>query len=275
MEPTTIITTDTFPALSFRKAGSGPALMLLHGFPASGTIWEPLIPLLAETHTLLIPDIPGSGQSQLGKPLPTIEELATLVPAILEHTGIERCVLVGHSMGGYIALAAAETFPEKLNGLMLVHSTALADDAAKKDKRLKSIGLIQKGGREAFIRGMVPALFAPDFCAANPEQIVAFQQEGLRLSDTSMIAFYNAMMNRPDRRQVLSKLPFPAAWFLGAMDGVIPWETCLQQSSLPRVTFISLNKTCGHMGMIEQPEALSAQLAAFSEICRQWARQAS
>lgn len=275
MEQITTITTEAFPTLAYRHIGNGPALMLLHGFPASGKIWEPVIASLSQKFSLLIPDIPGAGESQLGVPLPAIEALAEIVPAILNDAGFECCVLAGHSMGGYIAMAAAEAFPGRLNGLMLVHSTSLADDVAKKEKRQKSIELILRGGREAFIRGMIPSLFAPSFCAANPKVISAMQAEGLKLSDAGMIAFYNAMMNRPDRRHVLNSLPFPVGWFLGQHDGIIPWETCLQQSTLPHVTFISLNKTCGHMGMIEQPEALSAQLISFSDICFRRARQAS
>lgn len=267
MNQTRIITTDLFPRLAYRCLGEGPALMLLHGFPASGKLWDLVADSLSQQHTLLIPDIPGSGESRLGAPSPSIEDLATIVPAVLDDAGIRSCVLAGHSMGGYIALAAGEAFRGRLRGLLLVHSTALADDEAKKEKRRKSIALIQKGGRDEFIRGMVPALFSECFREAQPEVVAHWRQEGMKLPAESMVAFYNAMMNRPDRQAVLQSLQLPAGFALGREDAAIPWQSCLQQSILPHVTFISLYEHCGHMGMIEQPAALAAQLDSFSDYC--------
>lgn len=267
MNPTHTITTKHFPALAYRRYGQGPALMLLHGFPASGSLWDGLMPRLSQYYTLLIPDIPGSGSSKLDGEAISMEELATIVPVILDDAGIEKCVLAGHSMGGYISLAVAEAFPKRLSGLLLVHATALADDEAKKEKRAKSISLIRKGGREEFIRGMIPALFSESFRSANPGAVAALKEEGLKLPPESMIAFYGAMMNRPDRSAVLREIPCPTGWILGREDTTIPWQSCLQQTALPRVSFVRLYDNCGHMGMIEQPEALTRQLIRFSDYC--------
>jgi pimeloyl-ACP methyl ester carboxylesterase len=267
MNQTRIITTDLFPRLAYRRLGEGPALLLLHGFPASGKLWNSVTDRLSRHYTLLIPDIPGSGESRLGQPLPSIEDLATLVPAVLDDAGLQSCVLAGHSMGGYIALAAAEAIPERLDGLFLVHSTALPDDEAKKEKRIKSIALIRNGGREEFIRGMVPALFSESFREGQPEAVAHWRQEGMKLAADSMVAFYSAMMNRPDRTQVLTELRCPVGWALGKEDSAIPWESCLQQSILSDVTFIRLYEHCGHMGMIEQAEALAVQLERFCDFC--------
>ena len=96
------------------EEGEGETLMLLHGFPASGKLWDGLAFQLSQDHTLLIPDIPGSGESRLDGESVSMEELATIVPAILNDAEIEHCVLAGHSMGGYISLAVAEAFPERL-----------------------------------------------------------------------------------------------------------------------------------------------------------------
>src|SRR5436305_5534224 len=103
MNPTHTITTRHFPTLAYRQYGQGPALMLLHGFPASGKLWDGLAFQLSQHYTLLIPDIPGSGDSRLDGESTTMEELATIVPAILNDAGIEQCILAGHSMGGYIS----------------------------------------------------------------------------------------------------------------------------------------------------------------------------
>jgi pimeloyl-ACP methyl ester carboxylesterase len=265
----TTITTRHFPQLAYRRFGEGPALMLLHGFPASGKLWDGLVAALSKEHTLLIPDIPGAGNSRLEGEEVTIEELATIVPAILDHESIDTCVLAGHSMGGYIALAAASDYQHRIAGLALVHSTALADDDEKKEKRRKSISLIRKGGREEFVKGMIPGLFSESFRAKHPDKIKAMLDEGLKLPAASMIAFYNAMIGRPDRRDVLEEARFPVQWILGENDTTIPWQSCLQQSSLPGVSFIELFKDCAHMSMVEQPELLQNQLLEFSVYCMQ------
>jgi pimeloyl-ACP methyl ester carboxylesterase len=262
-----IITTKHFPALAYRRYGSGPALMLLHGFPVTGKLWENIVFSLSQSLTVLEPDIPGAGESRLDGEAASIEELASIVPAILDSAGIGQCTLAGHSMGGYISLAAAARYGDRLNGLALVHSTALADDEEKKAKRRKTIALIRKGGREEFVRGMIPALFSEPFRNAHPEAVDEQIAEGLKLAAESMIAFYNAMINRPERLEVLRSAPFPVMWVLGRDDSTIPWQSCLQQSTLPDVSFVKLYDDCGHMSMIEQKELLQEDLLKFVEYC--------
>ncbi len=262
-----IITTDLFPALAYRRVGSGPALMLLHGFPVSGSLWDDLIPALSKDHTLLIPDIPGSGESRLGAPDVSMEHLATIVPAILDDAGLDRCCLAGHSMGGYISLAAADGFEDRLNGVCLVHSTALADDEEKKAKRRKTIELVRKGGREEFIKGMIPALFSETYQKEHPDIVSELTGAGLKLPEESIVAFYNAMINRPERLETLKNTDIPFQWILGKEDSTIPWRSCLQQSSLPGVSFVRLYDSCGHMSMIEQKELLQEDLLKFVEYC--------
>jgi pimeloyl-ACP methyl ester carboxylesterase len=267
MNPKHTITTKHFTSLTYKRYGEGPAILLLHGFPASGSLWGETVFRLAQTNTVLVPDIPGTGESELEGEETTIEELATMVPAILDHAGIDVCTLAGHSMGGYISLAVAEHYPDRLNGLSLVHSTASADDEAKKEKRRKSIALIRKGGKSEFIRGMIPALFSEEFKTKYPEALKERIEEGLKLPEASMIAFYNAMITRPDRLHILQNVPFPMQWILGKNDSLIPWQSCLQQSSVPDVSFVALYGECGHMSMVEQPEKLQNDLLRFSGYC--------
>lgn len=269
MNPTHTITTKHFPSLAYRRYGQGPAVMLLHGFPASGKLWEGIYFQLSQQFTVLIPDIPGAGNSRLEGEVVTMEQLANIVPAILDDAGVKTCVLAGHSMGGYISVAAAELYPQRLSGLFFVHSTAFADDEAKKEKRAKTIALIRKGGREEFIRGMIPSLFSEAFRKEHPEDVERMKEEGLKLPAESMIAFYSAMMNRPDRTTILKNVLFPVGWALGREDTTIPWQSVLQQCALARVNFIELFDRCGHMGMLEQAEALGLQLIRFTDYCSQ------
>ncbi len=154
-------------------------------------------------------------------------------------------------------------------GLLLVHSTALADDAAKKEKRAKSIALLRKGGHDEFIRGMIPGLFEESFSKTHLQEVQRLKEEGMKLSAESMIAFYAAMMDRPDRTNILSQISFPAGWIIGADDNTIPWHNTLQQTSAPRVSFVRLYDRCGHMSMMEHPDRLRDDLLSFSDYCTQ------
>ncbi len=263
------ITTKQFPSLFYRRTGEGPALMLMHGFPASGSLWDGMAAGLSSNYTLLIPDLPGAGSSRLEGETVGMEDLATVVPAILDDAGIACCVLAGHSMGGYVSMAAAELFPQRLSGLLLIHSSASADDEAKKEKRAKSITLIRKGGREEFVKGMIPALFSESFRNEQPEAVKRMIAEGMKLPAQSAVAFYGAMMNRPDRTAILKNLTIPVGWVSGRDDATIPWQSTLQQSTFPCVSFVALCERCAHMSMIEQPDLLTFHMLRFSEYCMQ------
>lgn len=269
MNPFHQISTSHFPKLTYRRYGSGPALMLLHGFPASGKLWSEVQFQLSQNLTLLIPDIPGTGESELKNADTSMEELATLVPEILDDSGISQCVIAGHSMGGYIALAAAELFPERIKGLSLVHSTANPDDDEKKEKRKKAIALIRKGGGDAFVKGMIPPLFSESFRKEHPETIQEQIEEGMKIPSESLIAFYNAMIARPSRLEVLTGADFPVQWIFGKEDETIPWHPVLAQCSLPLRSFVSLYDTCAHMSMLEQKELLQKDLIKFVLFCQQ------
>lgn len=259
--------TNSFPNLFYRKVGSGPAVVLLHGFPEDGSLWDNIYPVLAANFRVIIPDIPGSGQSSLSQEDTTIEALAEAVHSILDREQISSVVLVGHSMGGYVALAFAEKYPEYVQGLSLVHSSAAADMEDKKEVRRKAIALIRKGGREPFIKSMIPNLFAPDFQENHPEAIQRQIERGMKLSADSIISFYNAMIKRPDRTNLLKESSFPVQFVIGRQDSVMPLAAALEQSRLAVVNYVSLYNNCGHMSMLEQPELLSSDLKDFITYC--------
>lgn len=259
--------TRKFPQLCYRKAGKGPAVMLVHGFPENCNLWHKIIPVLANSFTVLVPDLPGSGKSSFTGNL-SIEDMAEGLNLILEQEQIEKVVLAGHSMGGYTALAFAELYGAKLKGLSLVHSQAAADTDEKKETRRKAIALIRKGGKDVFVRQMIPNLFSKAFKAAYPEVIAQQIDRGMQLSADSMVAFYNAMINRPDRISTLySNINIPVQWIIGKEDTVAPPEKVAEQSNATNVSFVSVYKDSSHMSMIEQDKVLAEDLRSFMLYC--------
>jgi pimeloyl-ACP methyl ester carboxylesterase len=268
MENIKEIHTSKFPSLTYRRIGEGPALVLLHGFPASGKLWHKIWPELSKHFTVIVPDLPGAGGSKFSGGGVSVEDMAESVNEILMDCDIDKAIIAGHSMGGYTALAFAEMYGDKVKGLSLVHSFAGADSEEKKETRRKSIALMEKPkGKETFIRQMIPNLFSKAFKEEHPEVLEEEIENGIQLEVKAMVSFYNAMINRPDRTKVLVEAGFPVQFIIGKEDKAIPIDIAAQQSTLSNRTFVSIYTDCAHMGMLEQPEKLTRDLKEFADFC--------
>lgn len=259
--------TGQYRGTFYRDLGNGFPVMLLHGFPMDGQLWDYPASRLAAEFRLLIPDLPGSGASPFPEPL-TIEEMADLVREILDQEALRACVVIGHSMGGYVTLAFAEKYPDRLNGYGLFHATALADSAEKKRGRLKAMDLMGRYGAEAFLRKMLPSLFS----ASSRDQLAQVLQslghptEAARTE--AMVAYYRAMMNRPDRTAVLGRTQVPVLFVIGKEDTAAPPADMFEQVSLPAVSEVHLLDRVAHMGMMETPGLAAEILEGFIAFCR-------
>ncbi len=250
----------------YMKMGSGPVLILLHGFPESSTLWRTIWDELSASYTLIMPDFPGSGESVLERDT-TISEMAECVAEIMDHENIEKAVIAGHSMGGYVAFAFAELFPQRVAGLSLVHSIASADNEEKKVNRQKAIDLIQKGGKSAFIRQMVPNLFTTGFKQSHPAIVEEEVELDMETEEKALVNYTRAMMNRKDQSGWLDKAPFPMQWIIGGEDNIINYKKILDQSAKSGTNFVSFYNNCGHMSMFEAPVQLVSDLGEFVNYC--------
>lgn len=260
------MTTENFNGLHVRQYGSGPAIVLIHGFPDTGATWEQTATKLAERWHVIVPDLPGAGGSPLDGDM-SLAEMAEKIQLVLDGLGVGRALLAGHSMGGYVALAFARQWPHMVAGLSLVHSTPLPDDAEKKKTRQKAIGLILNGGKEAFIKQMTSNLFAASFREAHPDVIARKAAAGAGISTEALVNFYKAMMGRPDSTEVTANAAFPVQWVLGSEDNVISFRASLALCHKSPVNFVHLYEGCGHMSMLERPGALIADLEQFAAYC--------
>jgi pimeloyl-ACP methyl ester carboxylesterase len=248
--------------LFYRDLGSGEPVVLLHGFAEDGAVWEPVLQGLSANIRLLIPDLPGSGRSQLAA-VTTIESMAAAVKAILDKEGIERCILVGHSMGGYIALAFAEAYPERLLAFGFFHSTAYADTEEKKAGRARSIAFIREHGAAPFIRQSTPSLFAPETREDRPGLVEDMISRYCGFSADALAAYLEAMMQRLDRVSVLARSGVPVLFIIGEKDQVVLPEQALSQVAVPALSYLHILLKAGHMGMLEEPAAGAAIIQSF------------
>lgn len=265
MNENKVISTSQFPEISYTVYGDGPPVILLHGFPLNRTIWEDVASDLADRFKVITPDLPGAGDSPFLTERLSVEDMAEFVHAIIAHEGLEKVIIAGHSMGGYVAIAYADKYPGNLAGLGMIHSTARADSKEKKEQRMKAIELFRKGGEKHFIHQMVPPLFGNG--KGYDTEINRLISTSLLTSSKSLISFYNAMMDRRERSSILHKLTMPVLWVLGEDDKVLPIKDLTQQTSLANVNYVYVYSDCGHMSMIEAPLNLKNDLADFAVYC--------
>jgi pimeloyl-ACP methyl ester carboxylesterase len=247
--------------------GKGEPVMLVHGFGEKADVWKKQVDSLKENFTLIVPDLPGSGESATVNDM-SMEGMAGVLKSILDTESIRRCVMIGHSMGGYITLAFAEKYPGYLKAFGLFHSTAYADSEEKKSARRKGIEFINEHGAFRFLENTTPNLFSPATKDERPG-LIDEQIAGLNnFTEAALVYYYESMIQRPDRTMVLRNSTIPILFIAGKYDTAIPQEDILKQCHLPSLSYIHILENSGHMGMLEEPGKSSLILKNFLEETR-------
>lgn len=248
--------------ICYTIVGKGNPVLFIHGFGETGTVWKNQIDFFSNELEMIIPDLPGSGDSEMIDDM-SMEGMAEVMRAILQEEKKEALPVIGHSMGGYIVLAFAEKYPASLTGLGLFHSTAFADSEEKKDTRRKGIAFIEQHGAFEFLKTTSPNLFSPATKSENSGLIEEFISGLNNFSPLSLVSYYNAMMMRPDRTEVLRNAGYPVLFIMGKYDTAVPLADNLKLCSLPENSYIEILKNSGHMGMLEEPVLSNYALANF------------
>ena len=243
-------------SIAYRVIGKGLPFLMLHGFGEDGSVLYPIATALENEACFIIPDLPGSGLSAEAISLHsewTMDDFASVMLALINHENIDQFLMAGHSMGGYITLAMAEKYPERLLGFGLIHSTAFADDDERKKNRLKSVAFIEKFGTAKYLSQTTPNLFGDKFRVECPNEVANHVAKNIVFSNEALIAYCIGMMNRPDRNTVLTLFKNPIFFIIGDEDKAVNLEESLRQCHLPNESHITIFEKTGHMGMIEQP----------------------
>lgn len=230
-------------------------VVLIHGFGEDASIWENITPELETEYRIITPNLPED--------LDTMESMAEFIRETLDREKITAYTMIGHSMGGYMTLAFAEKYPERLNKFGLFHSTAYADSDEKKEARKKNIEFIRKHGSAKFIEQSVPKLFSEESTQNNPALVKEMIGRYRNLSSTALVNYTKAMMNRPERIHVLKTFPKPVLFIMGEHDTAVPLEQGLKQCSIPEFSYIYIATRSGHLGMLEEPSFCVKALKEF------------
>lgn len=248
------------------ETGNGQALVFIHGFCESKDIWKDIQEELSLNYRVISVDLPGHGLSLMEKEELSMEYFADKVKELLDTMDIPTCVMVGHSLGGYVSLAFAEKYPERLSGFGLFHSTAYEDSEEKKKNRNRTIEFIEKHGMDAFADSFV----APLFYHGNRENLeteIENMKNICRSTDPkAVIATTKAMRDRKERIDILKKIQIPVLFVIGKDDNALPLDKSMEQSSMPAHYQVCLLEKTGHMGMFEKKQESINCLKGFLEM---------
>jgi pimeloyl-ACP methyl ester carboxylesterase len=240
--------------LYYTEKGKGKTVLLLHGFLENSKMWNYFQNELSGGYRVISVDLPGHGQSsqETNEGVNRMEYMADKVNEVLEHLEIEKVIVIGHSMGGYAALALADKFKYKIDGLGLFYSTTLPDDEIKKEQRQKApeIAGIKP---EDFIRLTIPNLFAQKDIAGLQPEIKTAVSWAKETSQTGISAALKGMRLRQDRTDVVKDLGKPVLVIIGEYDNTAKnAELRKTLQGFSNVSFYEL--PTGHMGTLEAPE---------------------
>ena len=244
--------------LAYERQGKGTPLVLLHGYPLDHHLWDAVVPLLKDTFDLIIPDLRGFGESTTVDTPYTMDDLASDIVGLLNQIDIHKAAIVGHSMGGYVALAFARLYPERVSGLALVSSQVLADPPDRKEGRYKSAADVAEKG----IGGVVDAM-TPKFTSDPKWQAFARKNMEAQLP-AAYIGALKAMAERVDATPLLSTIKYPVVVVHGDTDMLIPIEQAREvKAALPKAHLVEI-KGAGHIPMCEAPNETAQALILLS-----------
>lgn len=238
-------------------------VVLLHGYLESLLVWDDFVPLLYKQVRVVTVDLPGHGISVVDGECHSMEFLADTVAAGIRALGIGRCTVVGHSMGGYVALALCERYPELLDGLVLLSSTPNADTPEKQENRRREIEIVKSGRKEMLARVAPAAGFAEENRARLRDAIEDLAEQVYVTEDAGIVALLNGMIARKDRNELLRTTQVPVLFVLGRKDGYIPAEVAERMVAEHPEAQVAWLEHSGHMGFLEEPEATAEALLRF------------
>ncbi|HEX9962019.1 MAG TPA: alpha/beta fold hydrolase [Pyrinomonadaceae bacterium] len=253
--------------IPFQESGSGKSVVLLHAFPLSRKMWQPQIEALnAAGFHVLLPDLRGFGENHNFADINTMEDLAKDVAELLDTLKIERAIIGGLSMGGYVTFNLYRLFPEKFAGLLLFDTNSAADSEEKRESRFDLIDEIEKSGAQALIERMLPNLICDWTKENNGDLVEKLKAMFAETNPRAAIAALRGIAERRDHTNLLKSINVPALLIFGEHDNVTNLEIAEKmKSEIPGAALTKI-KNAGHYSNLEQPEAFNDALVSFVKL---------
>ena len=252
--------------INYTDTGTGKAIVFLHGFTESLKIWDSFALQFSKKYRVITIDLPGHGKSDSIAAVHSMELMAGVVYNVLKKLRVRKCLIVGHSMGGYVTLAFAGKYPKLLRGFCLFHSHCFPDNSAEQDNRNRTIGIVNKD-KFSYVAQFIPSLFPIEVHKKYAKQIEKMIQRASKMEKEGVIAALEGMKVRVDQSELLKTTSLPVLFILGQKDSRAPLARLWEMISMPVVSETLLLRDCGHMGYIEAPEETFAALSGFARKC--------
>jgi len=250
--------------VNFTSQGSGTAVVLLHGFLENSTMWNSISTQLSKKFKVICIDLLGHGATENHGYIHSMENQAEMVKSVLDHLKLKKYLLIGNSMGGYVALSFSQLFAKSIKGLCLMNSTALPDTEEKKINRNRAIAAV-KQNHKTFVRIAIPMLFSEENRAIFTSEIKEITEEALKISPQGIIAALEGMKIRNNLTSIYQKATFPIQMIIGKQDPALEYATLIAQAKDSKVHLVEFPD--GHMSHIENKNELIEALIKFIKQC--------
>ena len=273
MKTQTGVKTQTIDAveLAFVDRGTGPPLVLVHGFPLDHSMWNAQIEALSEQHRVIAPDLRGFGQSGAAKGVVTMQRFADDLAGLLDVLEVHQpIVLGGLSMGGYVALAFWRKYAPRLRGLILCDTRAGSDTPQMAAARRAMADRVLREGAAPLVDTMMPKLLAKATVESRPELVQSLRRVMLGTEVHGIAAAGRGMAQRPDMTPALAEIACPTLVIVGQLDAISTAEEMRGiAGAIPRARFIEIAHA-GHMSPMEKPQEVSAAIGEFLDSLAPW-----
>lgn len=240
--------------LKFEEFGAGIPVILIHGFPLNHTTWLPVVNLLKAHCRLILPDLRGFGGSPVVEKDGSMRAMAEDIACLMDDLKLEKAVLAGHSMGGYVCLNFARAYPQRLLGLALVTTQSVGDAPERRQARLVMAEDVRRKGNKAIAESMAARL------TNRAELHEPLKQLILNTPPKGVIAALHGMAERPDSTDWLAEIVVPAVVIAGTEDAIMPMERSQTMAQMLNHAWLVEVNGGAHMPMLEMPEVVADAL---------------
>ena len=249
--------------MKFTDRGQGPAVVWIHGYPLSGKIFTPQTAIPGFRH--IIPDLPGFGSSAAAGSRATMDDFANAIIRLADELVLEKFVLAGHSMGGYIALAVIRQAMERVAAVILLDSRETADSEKARAERLSMIDKVETSGTGVVVEFMLPKLLGSQTASSNPDLVSETRRILESASKEGICSALSAMAARPDSTATARSIQVPALIIVGSEDTLTPPTDAERMHGLIEGSQLTIIPGAGHLPTLEQPELTSRTIQEFLE----------
>ena len=260
-------------SINYRDEGKGLPVIFIHGFPLNQTIWDEQAAALRDRCRTITLDLRGFGETDAPEGPCLMEDMAEDVRGLMQSLSIEHAVLVGLSMGGYVALAFYRKYPDAVRALVLADTRATADPPEGRERRMKSAERAEREGASAIADDMVPLLLAPSTVETRPDIVRRMRDIVEANSPRGIAAAQRGMAERLDSTDLLAKIDFPVLVIVGSEDTLTPVRDSESLRDHIPGSRLRIIEGAGHLSNMERADEFNrALIECIEEVAKQPSR---